>query len=791
MRFGAGFRGQQRIKVFVWLLAKEKLLCNEERVRRHLSSCARCETCGAASESIYHIFRGCPIAVAVWNGLIKRDKWVEFMCLDTMEWIRGNLASNSSFAIDSVDWDLRFGAILWSLWLRRNAMIFDPDNIDMLAVSDRSLWLWKEMQSACALDGLARPNHESRADSLLSSRGSLRSSRAVAREKNQCEHTKMGCQMLCLLLTLTLMSTTSIVQGCHPADLKGLAGFRGGIHMDTSGRLAKWAGLSCCTWQGVACNNRTGRVTQVHLPGFVSTADFVFQSQMEGWLSPSITLLTSLEVLDLGGLVGLSGRIPKSIGHLKNLKKLYLYGNKLRGPVPDSIGKLSKLEELHLHENRLSGYLPPGVGCLKNLNALLLHSNRFTGSIPSSFSNLTNLTYLDLHSNSLTGNIPENIGELQVLKELDLSENFLTGKIPVSATKQSSGKIPPNFGYLVSLQRVSLENNKLEGAIPSSFGNLQALSELYLGGNELSGVIPKSIGQLSRLILLSLSRNLIQGPLPDEMSALQNLQTLDLSFNSLNLSSIPRWVAELPSLSRIFLAECGIEGRIPDLLRSTASPIQELDLSANYLTGGIPAWMGSLTQLYSLNLSRNHLSSSIPASFADFEVLGVLDLNSNNLTGSLEHVFKIGTSFPGGSLTYIDLSDNSFTSGIEQIGVGTLERLEYLNLSHNLQEGQLPTSVAKLKALKCLDLSCNKLGFGLVEALANLSNLETLKLQRNHFTGKIPVEYLKLKNLKDLDLSDNLLVGEIPAGKPLSDFPQSCFTGNRGLCGKPLSPCKS
>ncbi|KAK8659465.1 hypothetical protein V6N13_029666 [Hibiscus sabdariffa] len=177
----AGFRGQQRIKVFVWLLAKEKLLCNEERVRRHLSSCARCETCGAASESIYHIFRGCPIAVAVWNGLIKRDKWVEFMSLDTMEWIRGNLASNSSFAIDSVDWDLRFGAILWSLWLRRNAMIFDPDNIDLLAVSDRSLWLWKEMQSACALDGLARPNHESRADSLLSSRGSLRSSRAVAR----------------------------------------------------------------------------------------------------------------------------------------------------------------------------------------------------------------------------------------------------------------------------------------------------------------------------------------------------------------------------------------------------------------------------------------------------------------------------------------------------------------------------------------------------------------------------------------------------------------------------------
>ncbi|KAK8668675.1 hypothetical protein V6N13_106123 [Hibiscus sabdariffa] len=52
-----------------------------------------------------------------------------------------------------------------------------------------------------------------------------------------------------------------------------------------------------------------------------------------------------------------------------------------------------------------------------------------------------------------------------------------------------------------------------------------------------------------------------------------------------------------------------------------------------------------------------------------FRGVRVLDLNSNNLTSSLEHVFKIGTSFPGGSLTYIDLSDNNFTSG-------TLERLE-------------------------------------------------------------------------------------------------------------------
>ncbi|KAL4388580.1 hypothetical protein GQ457_09G009170 [Hibiscus cannabinus] len=50
----AGFQGLQRIKIFIWLLAKDKLLCNAERVRRHLSSCARCEACGAAFQAFNH-----------------------------------------------------------------------------------------------------------------------------------------------------------------------------------------------------------------------------------------------------------------------------------------------------------------------------------------------------------------------------------------------------------------------------------------------------------------------------------------------------------------------------------------------------------------------------------------------------------------------------------------------------------------------------------------------------------------------------------------------------------------
>ncbi|KAK8630332.1 hypothetical protein V6N13_079130 [Hibiscus sabdariffa] len=170
----AGFRGLQRIKTFLWLLAKDRLLTNAERVRRHLSSSARCEACGAAVESAQHIFRECPIAVAVWKGLIKRDKWVEFMSLGSLEWIRRNLSSPTHFAIALADWDLHFGVILWSLWTRRNAIIFDPDSIDMLSVSDRSRWLWDDMRAVCALEGNPRSDHASIDGVLPSSRANAR-----------------------------------------------------------------------------------------------------------------------------------------------------------------------------------------------------------------------------------------------------------------------------------------------------------------------------------------------------------------------------------------------------------------------------------------------------------------------------------------------------------------------------------------------------------------------------------------------------------------------------------------
>lgn len=92
--------------------------------------------------------------------------------------------------------------------------------------------------------------------------------------------------------------------------------------------LARWqlgVRQDCCKWQGISCNADTRRVIGLSLPVFISNGDFLGETTMENLLSPSITLLISLQVLDLSELLGLSGCIPPLIGFdLPDLQKLYL-----------------------------------------------------------------------------------------------------------------------------------------------------------------------------------------------------------------------------------------------------------------------------------------------------------------------------------------------------------------------------------------------------------------------------------------------------------------------------------
>ncbi|KAK8538214.1 hypothetical protein V6N12_044349 [Hibiscus sabdariffa] len=106
------YKGLQRIKAFLWLLCKGRVLSNDERVRRHIATSPNCVICGATADDSDHILHYCPNAVSIWRSLIPPSVvfllrlivllilWESFM----FSWVQVGLLFNSGLS-----WIMEFG----------------------------------------------------------------------------------------------------------------------------------------------------------------------------------------------------------------------------------------------------------------------------------------------------------------------------------------------------------------------------------------------------------------------------------------------------------------------------------------------------------------------------------------------------------------------------------------------------------------------------------------------------------------------------------------------------------
>ncbi|CAO2042769.1 unnamed protein product [Urochloa humidicola] len=110
-----------------------------------------------------------------------------------------------------------------------------------------------------------------------------------------------------------------------------------------------------------------------------------------------------------------------------------------------------------------------------------------------------------------------------------------------------------------------------------------------------------------------------------------------------------------------------------------------------------------------------------------------------------------------------------------------------LDLSANALDGPIPPALCDwVPFLVSLDLSSNALSGPLPAELANCRFLNSLKLAGNQLSGQIPASLARLDRLKSLDLSGNRLSGQIPQQLG-ANFGKDSFSGNSGLCGRPVS----
>ncbi|XP_048127223.1 receptor-like protein 6 [Rhodamnia argentea] len=472
--------------------------------------------------------------------------------------------------------------------------------------------------------------------------------------------------------------------------------------------------------------------------------------------------LTSLQLSNCG----LRGEFPQKIFRVQTLQTLDLSGNELlQGSLP-GFPEDGSLQTLVLSFTNISGRLPDSIGNLRNLSRIELVNCTFDGNIPSSFTNLSQLAYLDFSFNNFTGSIPS-LSKSKNLTQITLSHNNLTGQINSTQWEYLSsllildlrfnslkGDIPSSLFTIPSIQRLQLSNNQFSGQVKGSFNaTLHELDTLDLSNNNIGGELPMSIWELRGLKYLSLSSNNFSGSFPINLvQQLRNLCYLDLSYNHfiINATSTASQASFFPNITTLKLASCQLS-TLPEFLAGQRQLIY-IDLSVNQIQGKIPKWIWELQNLLYLNLSSNLLDDIETPLPSLTSTLTVLDLRKNSLRGQTLPLPPLAT--------YMDFSSNNFTLAIPP-AIGTnLSVAIFFSLSNNNFQGFIPESICKGEYLEVLDLSHNNLTGNIPECLM-MESLKVLNLRNNALDGSI-INFPGTWGLKTLDLSGNRLQGKFP-----------------------------
>lgn len=319
------------------------------------------------------------------------------------------------------------------------------------------------------------------------------------------------------------------------------------------------------------------------------------------------------------------------------------------------------------------------------------------------------------------------------------------------------GKLSSAISKLSELRVLSFPFNDLSGEMPAEIWGLEKLEVLDLEGNLISGSLQTHFKGFRNLRVLNLGFNEIAGEIPNSLLNCKGLQVLNLAGNRVN-GSIPRFIGQFGDLRGVYLSFNRLTGSIPNEIGDNCARLEHLELSSNFLVGGIPGSLGNCSGLQSLVLYSNLLEEVIPIELGRLSMLEVLDVSRNSLSGSIPP--QLGNCSELSILVLSNLWD-PLPNAVNPEGNISLGQFASATPEYNYFEGTMPAEIITLPKLRLLWAPRATLEGRFPSNWGTCNSLEMVNLAQNYFTGGISEGFGSCKKLHFLDLSSNRLTGEL------------------------------